>query len=358
MITSEAATVMPSPDRQWTAVLARDARADGTFVYGVSSTGIYCRPTCPSRRPRRDRVRFFADPAAAARAGFRACKRCRPDSAGPSAQAQAIARVSAFLRAHADEPVTLARLGRLVGLSATHLQRAFTRQVGVSPRQFQAACRADRFRRALGDGRAVTDAVYEAGYGSPSRVYEVQPTGAGVSPARYRTGAAGVRISVSLAACSLGRVLVAATAEGVCAVKIGDSDRALMAALAREFPAADITTDTPPRAAWVRAVVARIDGRPTSADVPLDVRGTAFQWRVWEALRRIPAGETRTYAEVATAIGRPTAARAVARACATNPVAVVIPCHRVLPKGGGTGGYRWGPERKQRLLKRERARRS
>jgi AraC family transcriptional regulator, regulatory protein of adaptative response / methylated-DNA-[protein]-cysteine methyltransferase len=354
MIVSETVTAANAADRRWSAVLARDARADGAFVYAVSSTGVYCRPTCPSRRPRRDRVRFFAAPSEAERAGFRACRRCRPDEAAlPSAQARAVARVSAYLRAHADEPVTLARLATMAGVSATHLQRAFTRLVGLSPREYQAACRADRFRQALGRGRAVTQAIYEAGYGSPSRVYETKPTGAGVPPASYRRGGAGVRIGVSLVGCSLGRLLVAATAEGVCAVKIGDSDRALSAELAREFPNAVISPDTPPRAAWVRSVVARLEGRATSSDVPLDVRGTAFQWRVWQALRRIPAGETRSYADIATAIGRPTAARAVARACASNPVALLIPCHRVTPKVGGTGGYRWGARRKKRLLKLE-----
>jgi AraC family transcriptional regulator, regulatory protein of adaptative response / methylated-DNA-[protein]-cysteine methyltransferase len=338
-------------ERQWSAVLARDAGADGAFVYAVTSTGIYCRPTCPSRRPRRERVRFFPTPADAERAGFRACKRCRPNTpAVPATHARAVRRVSAYLRRHADEPVTLAQLAAMAGMSTTQLQRAFTRMVGLSPREYQAACRADRFRRALGRGQPVADAIYEAGYGSPSRVYEAKPTGAGVSPSRYRQGGAGARIGVSLVDCSLGRLLVAATAEGVCAVKIGDSDDTLLAELTRELPAAEISREVAPRLDWVQTVVAHIDGHPASPDVPLDVRGTAFQWRVWQALRRIPPGETRTYSEVAQAIGQPSAARAVARACATNPVAILIPCHRVIPKSGGTGGYRWGAARKKRLL--------
>jgi AraC family transcriptional regulator of adaptative response/methylated-DNA-[protein]-cysteine methyltransferase len=356
MMSTAAIHPMPTPaDHRWKAVMARDATADGAFVYGVASTGIYCRPTCPSRRPRPDRVRFFDAPAEAERAGFRPCRRCRPEERNPvrTRAAAAVARASRYLRAHADQRVTLTRLSRVAGLSAAHLQRAFTRLVGLSPREYQAACRADRFRRALKAGRAVTEAIYEAGYGSPSRVYDARPTGTGVPPARYRKGGAGLQIRVSLAASTLGRVLVAATNEGVCAVKIGASDRPLLDELRRELPAADISADTPARTAWVRAVVARIDGRATSADVPLDVRGTAFQWQVWQALRRIPSGETRTYAELASAIGRPSATRAVARAIAANPVAVVIPCHRVVPKAGGTGGYRWGTERKRRLLDRE-----
>ena len=354
MMTSEAVTPRLPVDRQWAAVLARDARADGAFVYAVSSTGIYCRPTCPSRRPRRDRVRFFPTPAEAEHAGFRACKRCRPGvTAERSPRATVVARTASYLRAHADETVLLTQLARLAGMSASHLQRAFTRLVGLSPREYQAACRADRFRRALGRGQPVTGAVYDAGYGSPSRVYESQPTGAGVSPATYRRGGPGVSIGVSLVECSLGRLLVAATAEGVCAVKIGDSDRALRAELRREFSSARITRETPARSAWVRAIVGQVDGRQPSSEVPLDVRGTAFQWRVWQALRRIPRGETRSYSEIAATIGRPTAARAVARACATNPAAVLIPCHRVTPKAGGTGEYRWGSDRKKRILESE-----
>jgi AraC family transcriptional regulator of adaptative response/methylated-DNA-[protein]-cysteine methyltransferase len=337
---------------RWARVAARDRSADGAFVYAVTSTGIYCRPSCPSRRPRPERVRFFDTPRDAADAGFRACKRCRPDAA-EAAAASPVARVAAYLRAHADEPVGLAALARLARLSPAHLQRRFTAEIGVSPREFQAACRAERFRAALRQGHDVTGAIYEAGYGSPSRVYDGKPTGAGMSPATYRRGGAGTAVGHTIVDCALGRLLVAATPRGVCAVRLGASDEALVGDLRREFPSARFDDAPAPKVSWVRAIVARVDGAPRPGDVPLDVQGTAFQWRVWRALQAIPRGQTRTYAEVADAIGQPRAIRAVARACATNPVALVVPCHRVVPKSGGTGGYRWGTRRKQQLLEVE-----
>jgi AraC family transcriptional regulator of adaptative response/methylated-DNA-[protein]-cysteine methyltransferase len=347
-------TALPTtPDAaRWARVAARDRSADGAFVYAVTSTGIYCRPSCPSRRPRPERVRFFDTAHDAAGAGYRACKRCRPDASGPAA-ASPVARVAAYLRAHADETIGLAALARLARLSPAHLQRRFTAEVGVSPREFQAACRAERFRAALQQGHDVTAAIYEAGYGSPSRVYDGKPTGDGMSPATYRRGGAGTAVGHTIVDCALGRLLVAATPRGVCAVRLGLSDDGLVRDLRREFPSARFDDAPAPKAAWVRAIVARVDGSPRVADVPLDVQGTAFQWRVWRALQAIPRGETRTYAEVADAIGQPRAIRAVARACATNPVALVVPCHRVVPKSGGTGGYRWGVRRKQRLLEVE-----
>lgn len=354
-MTHPAATSASVDDRRWRQVVARDRAADGTFVYAVTSTGVFCRPGCPSRRPRRDRVRFFETAAAAAGAGFRACRRCRPDQARrPDGAAAAVTRAAAFLDAHVDETVTLARLARLAGLSPAHLQRTFAAVLGVSPREYQAARRAERFRGELRRGRDVTSATYEAGYGSPSRVYESAPTGPGLSPAEYRRGGAGRDVGFTIVDCALGRLLVAATARGVCAVKIGASDRALEAELRRELPAATITRDTHVPAAWVRRIAAIADGGRASHDVPLDARGTAFQWKVWRALTAIPPGETRSYAEVAGAIGQPSAVRAVARACAANPVCLVVPCHRVVPKQGGPGGYRWGRQRKARLLARER----
>ena len=352
-------SAMPGPhpdDTRWTQVLTRAVEADGRFVYAVQSTGIFCRPTCPSRRPRRDHVRFFDQPQQAERAGFRACLRCAPQGARPvQAAVRAVAQAASFLRAHATEPVTLADLAAHVGLSASHLQRAFTAHTGVSPREFHAACRAEQFRLALRTGRDVTTATYEAGYGSPSRVSARKPTGSGLTPAAYRRGAAGETIRYAVVACTLGRLLVAATPKGVCAVKLGAADDALVAELTREFPAAEVRAGGLP-AAWVAAVTQAVDRRGAgSPDVPVDVQGTAFQWTVWTALRAIPCGQTRTYAAVAREIGRPTAARAVARACATNPVAIVVPCHRVVPAAGGTGGYRWGAARKQALLQREAA---
>ena len=361
MIHQAAPTVSAMPrsrldDTRWTQVLTRAVEADGRFVYAVQSTGVFCRPTCPSRRPRRDRVRFFDQPQQAESAGFRACLRCTPQGARPvNAAVRAVAQAASYLRANATEPVSLADLAAHVQLSASHLQRAFTAHTGVSPREFHAACRAEHFRLALRAGRDVTTATYEAGYGSPSRVSAHQPTGRGLTPAAYRRGAAGETICYAVVPCTLGRLLVAGTAKGVCAVKLGAADAGLVAELTREFPAAEVRTGGLPPA-WVASVRQAVDRRPASSpDVPLDVQGTAFQWTVWKVLRAIPSGQTRTYAALARDIGRPTAARAVARACATNPVAVVVPCHRVVPAGGGTGGYRWGAARKQALLQREAA---
>ncbi len=248
----------------------------------------------------------------------------------------------------------LATLAAIARLSPSHLQRCFKKALGVSPREYQAARRARRFRLELRAGRDVTAAIYEAGYGSPSRVYESSPTGRGLTPAAYRRGGDGERIGYAVVACPLGRLLVAGTERGICAVKLGDRDSDLEGELRREFPAADIARDAIVRREWVEAVVSRLDGEARDPDLPIDVRGTAFQWRVWRALQRIPAGRTRSYGDLARAIGRPSAARAVARACATNPVAIVIPCHRVVGKDGGLGGYRWGSERKRRLIEAER----
>lgn len=348
---------MPAPrfdDRRWAAVLARDRAADGRFVYAVSTTGVFCRPSCPSRRPRREHVAFFAAPAEAERAGFRACLRCAPAGARPvSAAARAVANAAAIVRLDPSAPLTLAALGRRVGLSASHLQRAFTAHTGVSPRAFQAALRAGQFRAALRAGHDVTSATYEAGYGSPSRVAHQQPTGAGLTPSAYKRGAPGLVITFAVMPSVLGRLLVAATPSGVCAVKLGATDEALIRDLRAEFPKATVRPGSLP-GGWAQAIAAAIAARPAATpDVPLDVHGTAFQWQVWQALRRIPAGETRSYGQLAAAIGRPTAARAVARACATNPVALVVPCHRVVPASGTPGGYRWGAERKAALLARE-----
>jgi AraC family transcriptional regulator, regulatory protein of adaptative response / methylated-DNA-[protein]-cysteine methyltransferase len=356
LTTSDSMARLFDDDPRWAQVLARSAAAEGRFVYAVKSTGVFCRPTCPSRRPRREQVLFYDHPAEAERAGFRSCLRCRPDGARPVTEgAKAVARTAAYLRRHADEPVELPDLAALTGLSPSHLQRAFTAHTGISPRQFQAACRAQRFRASLRDGHDVTTATYEAGYGSPSRVSAHKPTGRGLTPAAYRRRGDGVAIGYTVVPCSLGRLLIAATPSGVCAVRLGSSDRALVEGLREEFPKAAVTQSAPP-AAWISTIARAAEGAPGAIPgVPLDIQGTAFQWTVWKALQAIPAGETRTYAEVARAVGRPRAVRAVARACASNPVALVVPCHRVLPKAGDVGGYRWGAERKRALLDRESA---
>jgi len=341
-------------DPRWRAVAMRDAAADGGFVYGVTSTGIYCRPSCPSRRPRADRVRFFDSGAGAREAGFRPCKRCQPDQVDAGVPGMdAVRRVSAFLAAHADESITLARLGRFAAMSPHHLQRRFKALVGVSPREYQAACRATRLKAKLRSGADVTTAIYEAGYGSPSRVYESAAL-AGMTPSAYRRGGAGMHLAYSIVPSPFGRLLVATTAAGVCSVKLGDSDDQLVYDLKQEYRAAVIEHGGQARAEWVRAILQHLKGELPALDLPIDVRATAFQWKVWRALQSIPYGETRPYGEVARRIGQPRAARAVARACATNPVCLVVPCHRVVPQDGRVGGYRWGAERKRKLIEKER----
>jgi AraC family transcriptional regulator of adaptative response/methylated-DNA-[protein]-cysteine methyltransferase len=276
-------------------------------------------------------------------------------SAVPQSSTPRLARVEAacaYLAAHADRAVTLAELAATVGSSPFHLQRTFTHLVGLSPRAYQDALRANRFRRDLRLGVPVTSALYDAGYGSTSRVYERRPTGRGMTPAVYRRGGAGADVQYAIVHTPLGRLLVAATTNGVCAVKLGDAAKALVADLHHEYPKARVSKGHPALAAWTRAIVGLLDGA-APVNLPLDVQATAFQWKVWRALQAIPVGKTRSYSEVARAIGQPAAVRAVARACASNPVCLVIPCHRVVQKDGGLGGYRWGVRRKRALLTRE-----
>jgi AraC family transcriptional regulator of adaptative response/methylated-DNA-[protein]-cysteine methyltransferase len=343
-------------ERRWRAVQARDPRFDGAFVFGVQSTGIYCRPTCPARRPHRRNVVFFPVAEAAEGAGFRSCRRCRPREASPrDREAARVRTVCRRIEAAADSTLSLKALAAEVGWGPHHLQRTFKRIVGVSPRQYADALRLRSLRERLRKGDPVTTAIYDAGYGSSSRVYERAPGRLGMTPATYRRGGRGMRLGYAIATSSLGRLLVAATERGVSAVRLGDSDHALLDSLRAEFPAAELARDDAGVGAWLEAVLRRIEGGPPHPDLPLDIRGTAFQQRVWDALRAVPFGEVRSYGEIARSIGQPTASRAVARACATNPVAVIIPCHRVVPGSGGTGGYRWGAERKRDLLARERA---
>lgn len=350
-------TEMTGLDLRWKALASRDRAADGTFVYAVTSTGVYCRPSCPSRRPRADRVRFFDTTTDARQAGFRACKRCRPDMVSLGQPGiDAVRRASAYLAAHADQTVTLDHLARVASMSPHHLQRRFKAIVGLSPREFQSALRAGKLRTSLRDGRDITTAIYEAGYGSPSRVYEAAPTGKGMSLSNYRRGGAGRRINYSTITSPIGHVLIAATENGVCSVKIGGNESSLIAELKREYPNAEIAETGKAQSEWVNAIEKHLRGTAPALDLPIDVQATAFQWKVWRALQHIPYGETRAYAEVAKSIGTPKAVRAVARACATNPVALVVPCHRVIHSGGAVGGYRWGTARKEKLLARERAR--
>jgi AraC family transcriptional regulator, regulatory protein of adaptative response / methylated-DNA-[protein]-cysteine methyltransferase len=339
-------------DWRWTAVLDRDTAADGQFVYAVASTRIYCRPTCPSRRPHRRHVRFFSTPAEAEAEGYRSCRRCRPGDAEPEVLRR-VREAQRYLDEHPDETVTLERLGRAVGLSAWHLQRTFKRITGLTPRAYAGGRRLDRMKSRLKGGDSVTQATYAAGYSSVSRMYDQSNARLGMTPGAYRRGGRDVRIRVTTVATAVGHVLVAATDRGLCSVTLGEDPEALEAGLRREYPAATVERCDEELRAWAGAVVARLAGDQAER-LPLDVRGTAFQWRVWEALQRIPRGVTRSYAEIARELGQPSAARAVAGACARNRLALVIPCHRVVREDGGLGGYRWGIERKRELLDRER----
>jgi AraC family transcriptional regulator, regulatory protein of adaptative response / methylated-DNA-[protein]-cysteine methyltransferase len=341
--------------RRWRVVRERDGRFDGRFVYAVRSTGIYCRPSCPSRKPARPRVAFFDLPEAAEAKGFRACRRCRPRDAAPVDRRLAVVRdLCRRLETGDGQPASLADLGRAAGLSPHHLQRTFKRIIGVSPRQYADAVRLKRLKARLRKGGNVTDALYEAGYGSSSRLYEKAPARLGMTPATYQAGGKGTEIAWTIVPCRLGRLLLAATSRGLCAVSLGASDGPLEAFLRDEYPAADLRRDDAALAPLVAPVLGCLDGLDPGVRLPIDVRATAFQWRVYEALRAIPSGATRSYGAIARSLGMLKGARAVARACATNRVAVVVPCHRVVREDGGLGGYRWGIDRKQAILDAER----
>jgi AraC family transcriptional regulator, regulatory protein of adaptative response / methylated-DNA-[protein]-cysteine methyltransferase len=343
------------PEVYWEAVRAGDARFDGLFVYAVRSTGVYCKPSCPSRRPRRGQVAFYASCEGAEAEGFRACRRCLPrEASAPDPSVEMVLRVCGLIEAREGEAVSLEELGESLGVSPHHLQRTFKKVTGITPRQYAAADRLRRFKSKVKEGRGVTDALYESGYGSSSRLYEGASHRLGMTPASYRRGGKGMNINYTIVGSPLGRLLVAATERGVCSVQFGDAEAELEAALAAEYPSAELRRDGARLDEFVKALLRHLDGGEISPDLPLDVRATAFQSRVWEELRRIPYGETRSYAEVAGKLGQPNATRAVARACATNPVALVTPCHRVVRGDGSLSGYRWGVGRKEALLARER----
>jgi AraC family transcriptional regulator, regulatory protein of adaptative response / methylated-DNA-[protein]-cysteine methyltransferase len=339
--------------QRWQALLARDIRAEGQFVYSVATTGVYCRPTCPARLALRENVGFHENCAAAERAGFRACKRCQPN--GPSReekQREAVLGACRMIESAESQP-KLADLAQAAGLSTYHFQRVFKSVTGVSPREYAAERRNQRMRSELRNGASVTQAIYGAGYGSSSRFYEGASSKLGMKPSEFRDAGERQQIRFAIDQCSLGLVLVAATSKGICSVRFGEDARTLEAELRTEFGKAEIQRGDSAFRKWVKAVLNQIEEPRAQIELPLDVRGTAFQHRVWEALRRIPAGETATYTGIAERIGSPAAVRAVARACATNPVAVVVPCHRVLRKDASLAGYRWGLNRKRALLKRE-----
>jgi AraC family transcriptional regulator of adaptative response/methylated-DNA-[protein]-cysteine methyltransferase len=341
-------------DLRWEAVCRRDRTRDGKFVFAVSSTGVYCRPSCAARRPRRENVAFFTRPEDAERAGYRACLRCRPRAISGNDQSESVKAICRFIEQHLDEPVTLARLGKEFRQSPFHLQRRFKAALGITPREYADSCRLRLLKRNLQAGDSVTRAMYDAGYGSSSRLYERTASQLGMTPDKYRRGAIAASIRYTIVDSPLGRLLIAATDRGICSIKFAAKDGELLQGLQREFPFAIRKPDESALQPWVQALLDQMHGKTSDSSLPLDIRATAFQRRVWTHLQSIPFGSTRSYNQVAKALGRPTAARAVARACATNPVAVAIPCHRVVRNDGGLGGYRWGIDRKKALLEMER----
>jgi AraC family transcriptional regulator of adaptative response/methylated-DNA-[protein]-cysteine methyltransferase len=340
-------------DPRWTALRARDASADGTFFYSVKTTGVYCRPSCAARPARPENVAFHATAAAAQQAGFRPCKRCKPDQP-PLAERQA-AQVAALCRLieHSDPVPTLGELASHAGWSVFHTHRLFKAVTGVTPKAYAAAHRATRVRGELRTRSTVTEAIYGAGYGSSARFYETSNAVLGMTPTKYRAGGSDLEIRVAIGACSLGAILVAATPRGVCAILLGDDPAALAHDLEQRFPRARLVGADPAFAQLVAQVVALVEQPRIGTTLPLDIRGTVFQQRVWKALCQIPAGNTASYTEIARRIGAPRSVRAVAQACAANALAVAIPCHRVVRSNGDLSGYRWGVARKRALLDRE-----
>lgn len=345
----------PGDDQRYAAIQRRDRAQDGVFVFGVRTTGVYCRPSCAARLARRENVSFHPTCAAAERAGFRACKRCRPNEASQAErQAETVRRACRLLNADEDVPA-LAAIARRVGVSPFHLHRVFKQVTGVTPKAYVAARRAARLQDGLVTAESVTRAIYEAGFNAPSRFYEGASGRLGMTPGAYRKGGAGATIRFAVGQCSLGAILVAATGTGICAIAFGDDPDALVRGLQDRFPRADLLGGDPAFEATVARVVGLVEAPGQAFDLPLDIRGTAFQQRVWQALRALPAGVTASYRDIAAAVGAPAAVRAVAQACAANTLAVAIPCHRVVRSDGALSGYRWGIERKAALLQREAA---
>ena len=341
-------------ERYWRATISRDARADGTFVLAVRSTHIYCRPSCPARRPLRRNVVFFRTGVEAEKQGFRPCRRCRPNEvAGPVALVERASRELA--KFGEDEGVRFAALAARLNTTPGTLRRAFQQVTGLRPRDLAAALRVARFKKMLRQGKQIADALYETGYGSTSRVYEKSNAQLGMTPATYRKGGKNMKIGYAIAKSSLGKILVGATERGISAVYLGDADAKLLEELRDEYPQAEISAGGDSFEQWVKEIVQRVEGNPPRLELPLDLQATAFQRRVWQELQRIPRGSTRTYTQVARALGNPKAVRAVARACATNPVSIVVPCHRVIREDGSLAGYRWGLSRKEQLLAQERS---
>jgi AraC family transcriptional regulator of adaptative response/methylated-DNA-[protein]-cysteine methyltransferase len=340
-----------SPNQKWTLVLARDAKADGRFVYAVKSTGVFCRPSCPSRRPKLENVEFFDSSVQAQQAGYRACRRCTPLERNP--QTQKVEAACRYIDQNLDVTLSLTAISRHVAISPFHFQRLFKRILGISPREYQQARRAGKFRQALLGEGSVTEAIYEAGYSSSSRAYESIPAQLGMTPSAFRRHGQGIDIRFTVISTDLGKLLVATTGRGICSVRFGESEGALLRELKQDFDAAEIHRDNAGLEPVANQIRQLLQGSTAALNIPLDLRGTAFQQMVWKELRRIPSGQTRSYTELAKTIGRPKAVRAVANACGSNPVAVVVPCHRVVQKNGSLAGYRWGVKRKAALLGKE-----
>lgn len=349
-------------DIRWQAVTTRDASQDGRFYYGVITTRVYCRPSCASRQPLRKNVRFYDTPAAAEADGLRACKRCRPTQPVADPATAKIQDLCRYIEQHADEPLSLDALGRRAHLSPFHLQRQFKAVTGVTPKQYHEACRLRRLKQGLRKGADVSRAIYDAGFGSASRVYEKVGTRLGMTLKQYRAGGEGVAISWATSKTPLGLLMMGATDRGLCFVQFDDSEQRLLTRLREEYPGAQLAPMSDAQRAeferWMQALGRHLDGGQRALDLPMDVRGTAFQMNVWAYLQQIPYGELRSYSEVAQAIGEPKAVRAVASACGANHVALLIPCHRVIRGDGSMGGYKWGLERKRALIDHERATRA
>jgi AraC family transcriptional regulator of adaptative response/methylated-DNA-[protein]-cysteine methyltransferase len=351
---------MLDQDKCWESVRTRDSGQDESFLYGVLTTGVYCRPACPSRKPLRKNVRFYESPADAERDGFRPCLRCRPlAEAGPDPTAERIRGVCRYIEAQSDESLKLEDLARQASMSPSHFQRTFKAVVGLSPKQYLDATRLRKLKKGLKESEDVTQAVYQAGYGSSSRVYERAGTSLGMTPNQYRQGGRSITVTYATIETQLGLIMIGATDRGLCFLQFGDRRRGLLAMLEKEYPLARLKAMSKPYhpdfQKWVKALRDYLAARQPHFDLPLDIRATAFQIRVWNYLQSIPYGELQSYAEVASGIGNPNATRAVARACAMNRVALVIPCHRVIRGTGELGGYRWGLARKRTLIDRERA---
>ena len=358
--TLERPEVALDEETMWQAVLDRDTRFEGLMVYAVQSTGVYCRPGCPARRPRREQVSFYPNCTEAEQAGYRACKRCRPQEAlALSTRVELVERACRLIEAAVEDPTqvdhlpSLEELGKALAVSPSHLHRLFKAISGITLHQYAAGQKLKKFKQHVKQGDDLTTALYEAGYGSSSRLYENAASRLGMTPAAYRRGGQGKAIAYVIVESPLGKMLAAATRQGLCAVSFGEDEDQLKDFLRNEYPAATLHQDDQALNGWVAALLQHLAGSLPHLALPLDVQATAFQLRVWEELRRIPYGETRTYAEVARAIGRPNAVRAVANACGANPTVLVTPCHRVVRSDGSLGGYRWGVERKQALLEKE-----